>query len=469
MSIRKRGNIQKWVKDYMVPIVGLLLIIILIFSVFSWSNEPVQIDLENKIWLELTLNWANTESYIVYPWEFKKQIEWDVSLYKWEKLIVKDGSVSLSLLWLWNFRLNKLWELKYLENWDFSLYSSELWLDSTSWVNIDMKFISVRVGENTHISFSQNEMWSSVYLVSWFAEITNLAWESSVLAPWQQITVSRLDANNEDIDLSLEKENIDDYFKQSDWYIINNGSSYLNTWEEENEELTSTGTTSSNYVWSSSSLINLTNLSDESNVSSDIITVSWNFDDEEITRITLNWEKALINSELKTFKFEEVAVGNKENDLVLKVYDDANDLLSKFVYTVYYAWGVDASWPWSAFKVQTFDVDGSQFTFTTVKDWVSKALNGKTSYTTFWDFLTIYWSVTAKGIADVSVNGYTLQSYNWSTWRYHPSTVNNNLSNGTNIYEVNYLDDNWKVIYANHFTIIKKTDSNIISDEADIN
>jgi hypothetical protein len=38
-----------------------------------------------------------------------------------------------------------------------------------------------------------------------------------------------LDANNEDIDLSLEKENIDDYFKQSDWYIINNGSSYLNT------------------------------------------------------------------------------------------------------------------------------------------------------------------------------------------------------------------------------------------------
>jgi hypothetical protein len=45
----------------------------------------------------------------------------------------------------------------------------------------------------------------------------------------------------------------------------------------------------------------------------------------------------LINSELKTFKFEEVAVGNKENDLVLKVYDDANDLLSKFVYTVYYA------------------------------------------------------------------------------------------------------------------------------------
>jgi hypothetical protein len=50
MSIRKRGNIQKWVKDYMVPIVGLLLIIILIFSVFSWSNEPVQIDLENKIW-----------------------------------------------------------------------------------------------------------------------------------------------------------------------------------------------------------------------------------------------------------------------------------------------------------------------------------------------------------------------------------------------------------------------------------
>jgi hypothetical protein len=43
-----------------------------------------------------------------------------------------------------------------------------------------------------------------------------------------------------------------------------------------------------------------------------------------------------INKEAKTFKFENISIINTENDLVFKVYDDANDVLSKFVYTIYY-------------------------------------------------------------------------------------------------------------------------------------
>jgi hypothetical protein len=42
------------------------------------------------------------------------------------------------------------------------------------------------------------------------------------LANDQKITVSRLDASSEDVDLSLLKETIDDYYKQSDWFIKNN-------------------------------------------------------------------------------------------------------------------------------------------------------------------------------------------------------------------------------------------------------
>jgi hypothetical protein len=38
---------------------------------------------------------------------------------------------------------------------------------------------------------------------------------------------------------------------------------------------------------------------------------------------------------MKTFKFENIAVPLKENNLVFKVMDDANDVLSKFVYTIY--------------------------------------------------------------------------------------------------------------------------------------
>ncbi|NCO31857.1 hypothetical protein GW891_03550 [bacterium] len=40
-----------------------------------------------------------------------------------------------------------------------------------------------------------------------------------------------------------------------------------------------------------------------------------------------------------TFKFENIDVSNKENDLVFKIYDDSNDIISRFVYTVYYSLG----------------------------------------------------------------------------------------------------------------------------------
>lgn len=472
MNVRRRNTLQKWLKDYIVPIVWWLLIIILIFSVFSWGDEVPQVDLENKTWLELILDSANTESYIEYPGDFKKKIEWEISLYKGEKVIVKEWTVSLSMLWLWDFKVNKLWELTYLENWDFSLFSSDLWLNSVSKINVEMRFATVSAGANSHISFSQNEMWSTIYLINGFAEITNLAWKSTVLANGQKITVSRLDANSEDVDLSLLKENIDDYFKQSDWFIINNWNSFIKS-DVNSDEETSTGST--DFVSSGSRLINITNLSDEANVSSDTIIVTWNYTDEEITKITLNWVPATINKELKTFKFENVSVSNRENDLVFKVYDDANDLLSKFIYTVYYNWAAANNTSTSKFSVQTFDVDGSQFTFTSIKDGVLKDLNWKTTYTTYWDFLTIYWQVTAKWIKNVSVNWYTLMSYDWSTWRYHPSTVNNNLSVWTNVYEVKYYNDAWKVVYTNHFTIIKKSteveskETSVISDEVQVN
>jgi hypothetical protein len=39
----------------------------------------------------------------------------------------------------------------------------------------------------------------------------------------------------------------------------------------------------------------------------------------------------------KTFRFENVSVANRENDLVFKVMDASNDVLSKFVYTIYYS------------------------------------------------------------------------------------------------------------------------------------
>jgi hypothetical protein len=39
--------------------------------------------------------------------------------------------------------------------------------------------------------------------------------------------ISSIDTTKTDVDLSLEKSDLDDTFKTSDWYIKNNGDMYL--------------------------------------------------------------------------------------------------------------------------------------------------------------------------------------------------------------------------------------------------
>ncbi len=101
----------------------------------------------------------------------------------------------------------------------------------------------------------------------------------------------------------------------------------------------------------------------------------------------------------------------------------------------------------SWFKIQTFDVDGSQFTFTEPTT--------KSTFTTSTDFITIKWKVLIEWISKVTVNDYILNSFDGSTWRYHAS-YNNNMIIWTNLYEIKYIDSVWKIVHKNTFTIIKK-------------
>lgn len=447
MINRRRNWIQKSIRDYIVPIIGALLIFILIFSFFSWDSSSAPNDTENKIWLSLLLAWNNSSATIVYPWDYKADVEESTSLYKWEKIIVKEWSVSIDYPSIANFNVNKLWELKYLENGNFSFYSWELWIDSIWSVDVDMKYAKINVWENSHLSISQNEMESTVYLVSGFAEVSNLVWQSTVLAPNQKLTISRIQASSDDLNLSIAKEELDEFFLMWDWFIKNNGNFFLSNKEKDNEEEEdkekSISNNNSNKKW----FISFDVLDDESNVSSSSTKITWKILNSEVTKIVLNWEEAKINSEAKVFTFENIDTSSAENDLVFRVYDDANDILEKFVYTVFYDQAVvsnNNNW-W--FNVKTYDVDGTKFTFT--------APTTKNTYTTYETFVTIRWKVLTDWIDKVTVNDYKLNSFNGSTWRYHADSKFNNLNEWTNIYQIKYFTGG-KLAYTNNFTIIKK-------------
>ncbi|QFR38749.1 hypothetical protein A9Q91_00760 [Candidatus Gracilibacteria bacterium 28_42_T64] len=446
---RRRNTLSKTLKDYIVPIIGVVLIAVLIFNVFSGGNNDVQntLDKENQVGYGVSLDSAQTEGYVVYPGDYRKQIEGDITLYKGEKVVVKEGSLSLDFLSMGAGRINKLGELKYSEEGDLELYSSDFWVNSTTKGDLTMRYANISFSADSALSFSQNEMGSTIYLLSGFAEVSNKVGETTVLAPGKKVTISRLDSNNEDVDLVLLKDDIDDYFKQSDWFVKNNGASYLGASQE-----SSTGSTSKLISSSSStSYLGFNNLQDESQVSSDTIKISGTYTDETIIKITLNGTEAQINSSNKSFTFSSVSTSKKENDLVFKVVDDSGDTIEKILYTVYYDGGSSASTSGSkGFAVKNFSVDGSKFTFTSPTT--------SNSYSTREAFVTIRGNVLNKGISSVTVNGYKLSSFNGSTWRYHASEQNDNLKDGTNIYEIKYFDASGNLAYTNYYTIIKNAD-----------
>lgn len=459
---RRRGSnaLQKNIKDYIVPIIGWILVLFLVFSLFSWDSSDSKTNIENQSWISIKLDSESAQATLIYPWDYKKELEGDGNLYKWEKILVKQWTASLSFDNLLNFKVNRLWELKYGEDSSFTVSSWEVWIDALKPLDLNLSFANLKIDENSHLSVSQNEMWSTVYLISWFVEVTNLVWKNTVLAPGEKITISRSDASKKDLDLTLLKENIDQFFIKSDWYILNKWSTYLTEDgidELENEE---DDTQSGSLSTSSWEILSFNSLIDESNVSSPLINISWTYSDSEISSITVNWKEAILSKTNKTFKFENVDVSNKENDLVFKVYDDSNDIILREVYTVYYNLGSDkvdsiekpttqsTDSNSSSLKVHNFTIDGSQFSFTSPTT--------QSTYTTTESFITIRWNVKAEWIDSITVNDFKLNSFNGSTWRYHADVEYNNLAEWTNVYEIKYFS--WgKVVYTNYFTIIKKS------------
>ena len=462
---RRRNPVAKNIKDYLVPIVWGILILILLISIFTWWDEKTNIQTENQLWISVMMDTSNTESFVIYPGQDKVQITEKISLFKWEQLIVKEWSLSLDIPELWNARVWKLGEVKFNENGSFTHTSGKVWFNTSGNLDINTKFASIKMWENTHVSLDQNEMASTIYALSWIVEVVNLAGENVLLLPWEKISVSRLDANNPDLDMKSLKEEIDDIFKNDDWYVLNNGDKYLNKDMTEDEGSTETEST---LISNNSRVLIFDNIEDEANISSDSLTITGKYNNETIVKISLNNTQAKINKENKSFTFENIDASSAQNDFVFRAYDDAGDILEKKLITLYNnAWS-QAGTSNVFWDVKNYDnVDASQFTFTGPSKF--------TTFTTTGNQVTIQGKVFNKNVAVVKVNGYQLNSYNtvYWTWKYHAFSIYNNLSDGTNVYEVKYYDNNNKLIFTNNYTIVKSSENfikktQIISNEVSV-
>ncbi len=449
--MRKRRNTGfiKTLKDYAVPIVAWILFLLFLINIFSWDETPEENKNENRVWIELSLNWDDSEAYIIYSWWKEKKIKENKTLlYKWERIKVKKWTIKFSLPWIWDLTLQKFWELGYKEDWSFFLYASDLWVNTIWNFNLKTRYANVNIWENTSASINQNEVATTVYVLKWTVEIKNLWWRETILKKWQKVTIWVKDAKDEEIDISLLKKDIDDYFKASDWFLKNKWEFYL---KSEDIIAQTWSTESSTWTISKNWLISLDNIWDESSVLTPTLDIVWSFEENNIWLITINNIEASISKINKKFELKWFKLKSSINDLVFKIYDESKNLLWKEIYTIYYSWG---NWIKNdeneiASNEQTnFVADATKFVFT------SPDTSGK--YSTTEGFVTIRWKTPPNTASKVTVNWYQLKSYNWTTWRYHASVDTNNLKDWTNIYDIKYFDKSWKLILKTSYTIVKK-------------
>lgn len=452
--------VTKNMKDYLVPIVVWILVLFLLIKVMSWGDSTAPIQKENRVWISVTLDAPSTKSLVEYQWKDSVDITEAISLFKGEKLKVKEGSLSLDIPETGNARLGKLWEFKFNEDGSFTLSSWKVWVNSTWNIDVKMKFAKVQMWEQSHISLDQNEVSSTIYVLSGFVTVENLAGQNTLLLPGEKISIATSQASNTELDLKIMKEDIDDIFINSDWYILNKWDSFLN--KEDDEELTTN--TGSKIVNNGNRVLLFDTITDEANISSSTLTITWKYVDENINKITANNIEAKLDNTNKTFSFENLDTHNKQNDFVFRAYDDAGDILERKLITLYYNAWEDLKTPWK-FSVTNYDIDASKFTFT--------APSAFPTFTTLARLITIKGLVTDKNVDKVVVNWYELKSFNkqYGSWRYHADMNYNNLKEGTNVYEVQYFDENNKLMYTNNYTIVKKSNTpikevQIISDEA---
>lgn len=464
------------VKDYIIPIFIFILVFLLIYIAFSWKSSDENKKTDTSINREVNQNslkiifWSDLAEIEVINSNNKKNSikNWDF-FNTWESIFVKSGDISFNIPEIAELWLDTNWKLEYLSNSKLKLESSSLWVKSKNISDLDMRYAKVNIWKDSIVNLEQTEVSSTIYLLKWKVEVINNWGKSTFLTPWTKIIVSSKNASSEDLDMNLLKENFDDYFSISPWFLKNNGSIYLNWNESKTQNIVNTlndnkiDTEKNNF--NILSLLNFDNIYDEWSVIWSTTNISWKFLDDRITKIVIDWKNAVIDIENKTFKVIWINTPNKSNDIIIKIFDTEGNTLSKYVYTLYYSTGAEKkSDNWYA-KVNTeaYPVNGSDFIISipTVKDWKS-----------ILDENTFYWIVKNPNVKSVTVNGYKLKTFNWKTFRYHAYKSFWTLWNWVNNYEIKYYDANWNVILKKYVTINKEVKNVInkkISGEAIVN
>lgn len=470
-SNRNSKGTQKNIKDYILPIISVVFILALFISVLSGGKKTATNEVVNNDLIKISLVWESPEAYITFPGWSKEKIDDSIkNVNIWEKIQVTSWNVKLDLWTKWKMLLNKLWELKLNDDNSFTLSSSDLWFEANSAQKISLSYLSAELSAGSVANFTQNEVSNTVYVLKWSIKITNLSGNSTTLNAGSNLSLMMNESNNPSLDLASKIGTIDDYTKTDDWFKQNSGMDYLNSIDLSSSMSGSTASGSSS-SWTNSGTTmtsdsgsttdtqtSTTNTSDYINIDfpkdeyvsdASTINIKWTVTDPNVTKIAFDYDKATISN--WTFEVKNFTLKSKTNDIVYRIYDANNNLVQKWVVTVYYTNSpkADETTTDNKLGLENYTLKPSEFSFISPTD---------NPYTTTDDVVMIEWRVPAKRVAKVVVNWFALGKFvpNGTYWKYFANAATDNLKEWLNLYKVEYYGADGKFLYSNVFTIIKK-------------
>ena len=462
---RWQSNIFDTLKDYAVPIIGVLFLIIIIWSVSTrWGENEQTATHTQTIWWEslryIASFWnSETRAQVVYSGWRREDISDGTEVFPGETIVVQDWRVTLSPSEDRSIHLNRIAEFRVEWQWKYSLLSSDAWINSTNPIQVTMRYATVTSGDNTIMSLTQNEAGSTIYVLKWNIQVQNSVWVQTRVIAWQRLSVPRVQASNRDFDITSERVDIDTFFQNSDWFLENDGHLIDMSQVNEDIDIEDNNEIDTNEVSTArSNLIRFDRLRDEMSVESGSINVSGTLLSDNIWAISIQNTPVELSTSARSFNLDNIALPWAMNDLVVKIYDTERNILAKEVYTVYSSSpsrdqssttssSSETSTPTTNQQTTThFDIDASKFRFT------APSTTGR--FTTTSSEVTLRGETTADNIARVEINGFRLNSFNGRTWRYHAFKRFDTIREGTNQYRVDYFDNAGKLVYTDFFTII---------------
>lgn len=328
------------------------------------------------------------------------------------------------------------------------LENKEIWsrVDSAD-VIYDLINYRILPSRNTVFNVSKNNLFTTITVLDGMVTIQDETYSGEVTTG-QQIQIQSFKTLEESF-ASVGLVSSD--FRSSDWYTLNNGSQFEGTPSD-------TDASSSTTASSSGSPLLFEFPQDEATVEASGVNVKGRILSSLVARININGQSAQIDYTTNSFSFEEIELTQKENNLVYRVYSSAGDLMYKGVLTVYLSQAPSQSGASSTSSLANVD------SFPEARSGYRVTSPAADYYTTAENVVRIDGVVPAGEVSYIKINDFQLSKFvpGGTDWYYFANAQFGNLNEGTNLYEIQYYDDEDVVVHKQLF-IIKKVPASELS------